>query len=242
MKIVYKLFLVTAIWALLSFGRLALESKQKVVSRFSGATVGSQYDPRGFARLDKIIKDRESAAFKDRLRRGIQADFGWPGLKSAQVAWTWLEVLSGLHHPSSYDGDFSWMFSKLNTLAGLSDKRELRFLTGLAPFFLVLGKDHAGASLLVQEIITRGANEYNPWFHAGFHALENLSNRTLAADYYLRASQFPFAPPYLAALHARLKFGNDLGDPKERRALLLREIRDEGVIKRIKQARPEWFE
>ncbi len=242
MKSVLWFLVLLVAWGGLAAMRLIPESRDLVRSRASKNIVGSRYDPRGFDNVDKLVKRRESEAFKDRLKRGIQTETPWPGLQSAQTSWTWLEVLNGLHHESSYEGDFSWMFSKLNTLIGLSDKREIRFLTGLAPFFLVIGKDHAGASLLVQSIITRGKDEYNPWFYAGFHALENLANRQLAADYYLRASRFPVAPFYLSALHLRLKYGYDAMSAREKGDLLKNEIKDEDLLEKIKKARPAWFD
>ncbi len=230
-------------WLALSFYRIEKDTKAKIVSRANKTTfVGSQWDPRNYERLLEITRKRESNSFKDRLRRGLNQPFIWPGLQNFQASVTWLEVLQGLHHESSYEGDFSWIFSKFYSLIVLTHPKEIRFLTSLAPFFLVIGHDHIGASLLMQEIIKRASHEYNSWFYSGYHAMENLNDRKLAADYILRASEFPFAPPYLKALHLRLKLGQEFLNSVEKRQIIESEVKDPKLLETIKVLRPEWFQ
>jgi hypothetical protein len=232
-----------AVWLLNSFWRLEKEYQHRVVSRFDKKTiVGSHWDPRNFNQVVEITRKRESQAFRDRLRRGLTQPFIWPGLQAAQATWTWLEITQGLHNESSYEGDFSWMFSKLYSIVVLTHPEEIRFLTSLAPFFLVIGKDHIGASVLMQEIIERAPQEFNTWFHSGYHAIENLGDRQLASDYILKASQFPYSPPYLKALHVRLKLGQEFLSAVEKKQMIENEIKDPELLDVVKKLRPEWFE
>jgi hypothetical protein len=202
---------------------------------------GSHVDPRGSAQVASLVRSRESRAFKERLRKGVREDWAWPGLRSAQISWTWLELLQGLHVPESYEGDFSWMFSKLFTVAQYSDKKEIYFLTMLAPYYFVMGHDHAGATLFLDELFRRAPNSYNVWFWGGFHAVDNLFVRPMAAYCYEQAALKPGAPDYLAVLSQRLKFGaSAFESTAERRRVLSGNISPE-ILERIERVRPKWF-
>jgi len=202
---------------------------------------GTKFDPRGYDLVEQIIKQRESESFKSRLRSGNSADLSWPGLASAQVSWTWLELLQGLHTESSYKGDFSWMFSKLNTVIKNSPKHEQRFVSALGAFFYAIGKDHAGANLLFQEMVKRSPEVYNTWFWGGFHAYYNLKMPKMAGDCFERAAKFPWAASYIGALAARLKYDVEALSAADRKTLIKKEL-DPEVLKKIKQSRPEWLE
>lgn len=223
-------------WGGLIYSRASLELAHQVKGGLTKKSVGTTYDPRGFERVDRIVKARESAAFKERLKRGDSADLSWPGLRNAQVSWTWLGVLYGLHNESSYDGDFSWMFSKLNTVIQNSPKTEVYFLTQLAAFFYVIGRDHPGANIIMHETFKRAGEKYNPWFWCGFHSYENLHMSNLASFCYERAAKFPYAPDFLAALSAKLKYGQDLYSSEEKWKLLEKELEPD-LIEKIKRAR-----
>lgn len=229
--------------ALLS-GWIAWRLQQESAHTFRGGAgksfSGSTYDPRGFERIERIAKLRESENFKDRLRSGDTSDLSWPGLAAAQVSWTWLELLQGLHTESSYQGDFSWMFSKLNTVIRNSPQKERRFVSSLGAFFYVIGRDHAGATLLFQEMVKRSSDVYHTWFWGGYHAYYNLHNSALAGDCFERAAAFPWSAPYIAALATRLKLGVDLLSSSERRQIIEKEM-DPKILDKLKQARPEWF-
>ncbi len=227
------------VWGGLASYRLVSELRQSQRGAVDQTVVGATWDPRGFERLDEIVKKRESDSFRDRQVRGAVA-FAWPGLRSVQVSWSWLELLQGLHNPSSYEGDFSWMFSKLDTVIQNSPPTEVRFLTGLASFFYVIGRDHIGANILMQEMIKRSPDTYNVWFWSGFHAADNLKMRNLASDFIARAARFSFAPPYLSVLAVRLKLGEELLTSSERGRLLQKEL-EPALLEKAKQARPDWF-
>jgi len=201
----------------------------------------SQEDPRGSDQVARLARERESRAFKERLRKGIRTDWAWPGLRSAQTSWAWLELLQGLHVPESYEGDFSWMFSKLYTVAQYSDEKEIYFLTMLAPYYFVMGHDHAGATLFFDELVRRAPDSYNVWFWGGFHAVDNIFVRPMAAYCYEQAALKPGAPDYLATLSQRLKFGGAAFESSvERQRILGRHISPE-ILKRIERVRPSWF-
>lgn len=196
-------------------------------------------DPRDSARVSQFEKERESASFRERLRRGDSTTFLWPGLSAAQTSWTWLQVLYGLHKPDSYKGDFSWIFSKLDTILQSSNPQELSSLASLAPFYMVIGEDYAGATLIMNEMIRRGGTrDWRIWFWGGFHALENLRARSLSADLYAHAALFPSSPSYLAALQLRLKENLPTSGVIGRREVL-REM-DPRLLEKLRASRPEW--
>lgn len=188
------------------------------------------------------IKINEREKFRGYLASGQGQSFAWPGLKRAQISWAWLELLQGLHIESSYEGDFSWMFSKLYFLVSEASEAELRFLVSLAPFYFVIGSDSPGATLVMNEMVRRLPNDYYANFWAGFHSLENLFHPKMAAYFYGQAGQSPLAPSYLSALSVRLKVKDfDLLNQQERLKVLEENASDE-VLERIKMARPQWFE
>lgn len=225
----------------LCFERISRESQYAFNAGLDKGFRGTKYDPRGYDLVDSIVKKRESESFRDRLRKGTSSDLSWPGLASAQVSWTWLELLQGLHSDSSFQGDFSWMFSKLNTVIQNSPKREQRFVTALGAFYYVIGRDPAGATLLMQEMIKRSPDIYHTWFWDGYHAYYNLGSPLMASYFFERAARFPNTAPYLAVLSWRLKNNVGLMTKEERRNLIEKEL-DSDLIEKAKKARPDWFE
>jgi hypothetical protein len=199
-------------------------------------------DPRGAQKIQEIVRDRESRAFRDRLSRGLREDIMWPGLRAAQVSWTWLELLQGAHIPESYEGDFSWMFSKLYTVAQYADHREIAYLGSLAPFYYVIGKDHAGATILFEELIQRAPESYNIWFWGAFHALDNLYHKRMAAHAYGEAALKPQAPDYLTALSLRLRYGDEAFENPHERARILGQNLSPEMRERLQRARPDWLD
>ncbi len=219
------------------------EIQEPLYSRGSKRIIGTNFDPRGNRDfINKIAHRRESDAFKSKLRSSNNRTFIWPGLKSAQLSWTWLELLEGLHNESSYDGDFSWMFSKLYFLLMQSHGSERITLTALAPFYLVIGKDSAGATLFMNELIKHASSDFRVWAWSGFHALENLHNGQLAGFMYKESSKLPGSPPYYSILSLRLSSGleNSVLHDSELRNELFRNV-DSETLSKIKEARPEWF-
>jgi len=205
-----------------------------------GASLRNE-DPRGRGEVARLVRLRESRSFKDRLRRGIREDWAWPGLRSAQISWTWLDLLQGVHISSSYEGDFSWMFSKLYTVAQYADKKEIHFLTTLAPYYFVMGRDHAGATLFFDELVRRVPDSFNVWFWGGFHAVDNLFHRSMAAYCYEQAALKPGAPDYVATLSQRLKYGDEVFSSKVERLRVLGSNLSPDLRARIERVRPEWF-
>ena len=167
--------------------------------------IGSTWDPRGMSELKRIGKSREAETFKNHVKRGLSTSMAWPGLQSAQISWEWLDVLQKVHQDESYDGDFSWMFSKIYGLIHRSPTGEMTNVLALTPYFFMMSRDHAGCSLILDETIRRVKNRsWRPWFWGGYHALENLHDNGLGADLFKRASLVPDAPGYLPDLAARL--------------------------------------
>jgi hypothetical protein len=211
-----------------------------------GALVGVRFqwssDPRGAERLRVLDRQRESDQFKERLRRGAKEDLPWPGLKAAQVSWTWLNLLNGIHQEASYQGDFSWVFSKLFTVSQYANEKELFFLSTLAPFYFVIGKDHAGATLFLHELYRRNPNSYNTLFWGGFHAIDNLHIRSMAAYFYERAARSPEAPHYLASLALRLRYGEELFSNASLRKEVLESHVSPELRAHLQKIRPNWFE
>lgn len=230
------------VWLSLVGGRISFELRDLERGGLSRTAIGSRWDPRGRDRLDALVRRRESESFKIRLARGLKASATWPGLRSAQLSWTWLEMLSGVANPASYEGDFSWIFSKLYDVLVNSNPKEVAFLRSLAPFYFVLGKDHAGANILLEELLRRNPGSFQTWFWGGFHAMENLYLPKMAAYFYEESAGRPMAPAYLSALALRLKIGSQAFENTEQRRRMLGEQMDPETLERIKRVRPEWFE
>jgi hypothetical protein len=211
--------LVFAVGAIVYFSvvisRISVERRHIARGGYEKAAIGSTWDPRNFEKVTRSIRRRETDAFRNQLVRGNSKGFVWPGLKSAQVSWTWLNLLQAVHYDSSYESDFSWMFSKLYFIVSHAHPREVSFARGLAPFYLVIGKDYAGANIVVEEIMKRNSDEYQIFFWGGFHALMNLYNNKMAAWMYRESAKRPFSPQYLAALSYKLQYGDDTVDSRD---------------------------
>jgi hypothetical protein len=200
----------------------------------------SAFDPRDLKKVSQLSKTRESASFKDRSRRGDTQVFFWPGLRAVQTSVTWLEVLNGLHDPAATDGDFSWMFSKLEAIAQSAHLSEQSRITNLAPFFLVIGRDMVGATILSNLLVNRFPGFYNAWFWSGWHHLENLRSDRNAGDLFFRSSRFPEAPSYVSSLGLRLLAGLK-GERSVDRTILILSL-DDQTLKSLKKVRPDLFE
>lgn len=211
----------------------------KVVTK-TGVQLEGIYDLRDSTKISKIQERRESDAFRERVRRPSSSIAYWPGLKAAQASWVWMQTLSGLHVQSSYEGDYSWLFSKLNFLSRAIGKNHDPRVVSIAPFFLVIGSDGIGSTMLLQDWIRNYPDSWKTWFFAGFHALDNLKIPKLAADYYTHAIQFSQTPDYVAALVVRLKSEGEINDKKNRDLLI--EGLDPNLVERLKRIKPEWFQ
>lgn len=204
------------------------------------STVGLIHDPRNEIVLYKVIQQRESDSFQSRLKSGSLPDLTWPGLKSADISWTWLQMLQGLHHKESYEGDYSWLFSKIDHIVRFTPDSELRFISGLTPFMFVIGNDSIGSTIVMNELIKRAPWSYHVWFWGAFHSLENIHQKKLAGDMYFRASQIKGAPDYLVGLSIRLSRGDDYLTDPEKIEILKKELPHEAMEK-LKRAKPELF-
>jgi hypothetical protein len=221
--------------------RLSEQSKLgHIKTRIQDAKLVKFYDLRDTDRVMAVIRQRESESFKSRVQNKDSKIFYWPGLRSAHVSWVWMQALNGLHNESSFAGDYSWLFSKLNFITkSLPAEKDIRFIS-LAPFFLVIGVDGIGSTLMVRDMIQKNPRNWKTWFYAGYHAVENLKISNLAADYYEKCLKFEDSPEHLASLVLQLR-DPDSRDNKTSRDLLLREM-DPGVQERVKSIRPEWFQ
>ena len=223
-----------------AYWRYAEQSRTAKVRTRTGATLIKAFDLRGADSVMALIKRRESDDFRQRVRERQGKLTYWPGLRSAQVSWRWMEMLNGLHTETSFQGDYSWLFSRLDFLSRSVGARGDWRVISLAPFFLVIGSDGIGSTLLIRDWIQRYPNYWKTWFFAGYHALENLKLPLLAADYYERGLKFREMPDYVAALVLRLRAKDSLGDTTSR-DMVLKGL-DPEVLDRLKRARPEWFQ
>jgi|GEM_PF-1021084 len=229
------------LWASACGWRLWRETREGVASTVaSRLALGGRWDPRDRTTLDRLVRQRESDSFKARLRSGTRQEIGWPGLGQAQASWAWLELLQGLHVESSYEGDFSWMFSKLDTVLEKANPTEVDSLASLAPFYFVIGKDPLGATIVMNELVRRGAEKWRPWFWSAYHANENLGQLRLAGDLMQHSARLPGSPDYAAALALRLSHSDQFLRDEERRQLIESQT-DPALLDKIKRARPEWF-
>lgn len=210
-------------------------------SRFRRNALGSNWDPRGKKDIDRIEKQRVSDEFRRSLKSGVQEYFTWPGLQAAQVSWMWLELLDGLHDDDSYDGDFSWVFSRLYNILAKTPASELHYISGMAPYFFVVGNDRLGATFMMNQLVERGKDHYNSMFWSAYYALENLRDNKLAASLYEKASKFPQAPSYLPFLASSLRLRGFAAYSKRERAAILYENMSPELLKILKEKRPELF-
>ncbi len=204
--------------------------------------LGTSFDPRAsYSRLEAIQNERESSRFKDALRGSGGADISWPGLSSLQASWTWLEVLNNLSNEGTYAGEYSWLFSKLNTILLKTPPKELWTVAMLSPYFFMMAEnDKIGGTILMNELLLRGKNEFQIWFWSAYHAKENLKEKRLAGDLYKHAALFPQAPPYLASLSIRLSAGDEYVKDAEKFGRLLPNLPPE-LIEKLKKIRPNLF-
>jgi hypothetical protein len=223
------------IYSSMILGRLSVERKHLQRGGFEKAVVGSTWDPRNYDKIQKSIRQRESDAFRNQLVRGNSKGFAFPGLKAAQISWTWLNLLQSVHYESSYENDFSWMFSKIYFIVSHAHPKEVMFARGLAPFYLVIGKDHPGANIVIEEILKRNSSEYQIFFWGGFHALYNLYNRKMASWMYRQGALRPGAPAYLAPLSYKLEYGEDTVSSEELLNQVLEKEADPKIVELIKQ-------
>jgi hypothetical protein len=161
-------------------------------------------DPRNGERVLRLKHERESNAFKEDLQGKSFRRFFFPGLKAAQLSYIWLETLQGLHFNSSFERDYSWLFSKLHTFAIYSNSQEYRRILSITPVLFVIGKDPIGSTILMNELIHRAPQFFTPWYWGGYHAIENLKDRQLAAEMFYQTSKRPGAPIFAASLAEKL--------------------------------------
>jgi hypothetical protein len=134
------------------------------------------------------------------------------------------------------------MFSKLMFLAEKLSPEETFFLRSLAPFYFVIGKDHAGATLFLEELYRRDELSYNINFWGGFHALENLFHRNMAAFFYERAAENPISPPWVAQMSLRLKLGVQGRLEKEQVEKALDGMAHPRFLEKLRKTSPHLFE
>lgn len=218
--------------------RFYAEAQSKVLSK-KGNIISSDFDPRNKAIVERIIKQREKDSFQERIQQGASATWTWPGLRAFQSTINWVQLLNGLHNESSYQGNYSWIFSKLYNIIDKSPRSEAGYLTGIAPYFFVVGKDLVGASILLNELTERADHYYNTWFWGGFHAAENLFDNVMASEYYLKAASFPKAPPYLKDLSAKLKDRSGYQFDSNLRKKIIKDNLDEESIDNLKKINPD---
>jgi hypothetical protein len=203
------LLILSLVYGSMILARIKVEAKHVARGGFEKSVIGSTWDPRNYEKISRTIRKRETDAFRNRLIRGDSKGFLIPGIATAQIDWVWLDLLQSVHYESSYENDFSWMFSKLFFIVSHSNPKEIHFARGLAPFYLVIGRDHAGANIVVEEILKLSPNQYQTYFWGGFHAMMNLFHRKMAAWMYRESAKRPEAPQYLASLSYTLEFGDD---------------------------------
>ncbi len=220
-------------------GRLYFESQHVAHGGFEKMAVASTFDPRDYDKIQKSLRDRETDAFRNRLVKGNSKGFLLPGISSAHISWTWLSLLQAVHYESSYENDFSWMFSKIFFIVSHSPPKEVTFARGLAPFYLVIGKDHAGANIVLEEILKRDSAQYPIFFWGGFHGLYNLFSTQMAAWMYREGALRPNAPLYLARLSYRLMMGEDVVESDSLIEKALENEADPRIVELIRKTKPE---
>jgi len=233
------LLLASGFVAAQAYWRSAEQTQSKKVRTRTGVSLLKTFDLRGADQMMALVRQRESDDFRQRMRQRQKPLSYWPGLRATQVSWTWMQALNGMHTDTAFRGDYSWLFSKIDFLnRSLHGEQDLRGLT-LAPFFLVIGVDGVGSTLLVRDWIRRYPDEWKTWFYAGYHAMDNLKMPRLAADYFERGLKFPQTPAYVVSLVLRLREENLEANSAARKAVI--ESLDPQIRERLERMLPEWF-
>ncbi len=231
------LLLAATVYLVMIFSRLSIEARHLERGGHQRTIIGSTWDPRNYQKINRTIRRRETDAFRNQLIKGDAKGFLVPGLGAAQVSWAWLNLLQSVHYDSSYEGDFSWMFSKIYFILAHAHPKEIFFVRGLAPFYLVIGKDHPGANIVTEEIQKRNNQDYQIFFWSGFHAMMNLFHPKMAAWMYREAAKLPHSPQYLAALSYKLEYGEETVSSEELLGQVLEKEADPKIAQLIKETR-----
>jgi hypothetical protein len=236
-------------WLFLSFAgffllvglRIFLEEKsEKIVGGLQQSLVSYSFDPRGISRVDESIKQRESEAFQNRIYRPASAQITWPGLLAFQRSIVWLQILQGVHNKSSYEGKFSWLFSKLNFLIQHSSKNSRPAFLALSPFYFLTFKDGPGSTFLMNSMLSIAPEAWRTWFWSGYHANENLKIPKLAGDLYKHAAVMPGSPTFLGPLSYRLSHQEIFESMPNPKKIIERDLPPE-LLRKIEAERPEWI-
>ncbi len=199
----------------------------------------SAFDPRG-KEVETLKKRTELAYYQ--LKGSVLGSYSWPGLTALDFSLTWLNILASTDAEASLEGDFSWYFHKLRFLSRIIPEADKRFQSAILPFFVVIGKDTAGAQLLFNEKLSQkeSLKDWQVAYWAAFHAMENLNEKKLAGELFLKASKLPGSPVYLPALGFRLFQGDQVLSQGELREEALKKISPE-LQEKLRALRPEWF-
>lgn len=231
-----QVFLAAVIIFSFAQGVFRYSSRQIVVGQ-NQRFIYREFDARG-STVDMFRKRTEREYFK--VKGGFLEQVSLPGLGALDFSLTWLRILASVYDEASVEGDFSWLFHKLRFISQVLPRDEQSFKGALLPFFVVLGKDPAGAMYLLNEKMTKFRSGWRVPYWAGFHALENLNERKLAGSLFLEAAKYPGAPEYLTQLGIRL-----LHDDQPMNYSILRKYATDNlepeVVERLRKLRPEWF-
>ncbi len=213
-------------------------SSRKMVRVNESKLVYREYDPRG--RDVEIFRKRGEREYY-KVKGGFMDAVSLPGLTSLDFSVTWLRILVSTYEDASVEGDFSWLFHKLRFISHNLPKDEASFQTALMPFFVVLGKDPAGALYLLHEKLSKFKTDWRVSYWTGFHALENLKEKKMAGILFLEASKYPGCPDYLASLGVRLL--QNEGEPNYAvfRSYAIKNL-EPHLLEKLKRVRPEWFQ
>ena len=197
------------------------------------------FDPRG-KEVEASKKRTELAYYK--VKGSELGVYSWPALTAMDFSLTWLRLLASTDAEASLEGDFSWYFHKLRFISRIIPQADVSFQSSILPFFVVIGKDVAGAQLLFNEKLALGEDlkDWRVAYWAGFHAMENMNERKLAGELFLRASYQTGSPSYLPALGFRLIQGVEGLTSEELRGEALKKLSPE-LQEKLRALRPEWF-
>lgn len=235
------LCLVSSLYLILVSSRLAFEIRSGWIKGGDAESIiSSRFDPRGREVVDGVLRKKESLSFKNRSRKIFVSLSDFLGLRALDRSYTWLELLQGVHNESSYEGDFSWVFSKLDYLIGLTPSTDNPPWSRLSPFYFLVYKDGAGSTFLMNTMVNKAPGSWKIWFWSGYHALENLKMKTLAGDLYRHAALMPSSPTFLGPLSYRLS-NQEIFDRMPHPQKIIEEELPEELLRKIKLERPEWL-
>lgn len=124
---------------------------------------------------------------------------------------------------TKYRCDKGWAYYMAHAITELAPRFKKPYTTAGTMLSVIIG-DKEGARLIFEKAVQRIPNDWNVFFHAGYHYLIELDQPQKAADYLLQSARLG-GPPWLYSLSAKIYTQTGYLDVAEK--LLQKKIADD---------------